>query len=395
MTGEWTNMIIASGPYLSPHFIGTVADHGWPVVDAGGAAELAAGAGIGFVDPGHAAAAIRSDPEMRVLSSGEHALDWVGRNLAGTHQDRAALLFKDKAEFRRLMAPLFPRLRFRELTLDGLPAHVPAADDYPFVIKPLVGFFSIGVHIVRTPEEWARARSSIAAEVAAAEAVFPEHMLSRGRFLLESFIEGDEYAVDAYFDAEGRPVVLNVLEHRYAGPGDVSDRLYVSSRRIVESLAPPAGEFLAAINRRAGIRNFPLHAEFRRGADGALVPIEVNPLRFGGWCTTGDFAHFAWGFNSYELYMEGAAPDWGQAFAGRADREFGLVVLENDTGIAPRDLGRFDYEALLARFTRPLHLARMDYRRFPLFGFLFVETPDSDPGETDWVLRAKLREFLR
>ena len=46
-------------------------------------------------------------------------------------------------------------------------------------------------------------------------------------------------------------------------------------------------------------------------------------------------------------------------------------MLDNDTGIPPGEIRGFDYDALLARFTRPLHLNRMDYNRFPLFGFLF------------------------
>ena len=162
---------------------------------------------------------------------------------------------------------------------------------------------------------------------------------------------------------------------------------------VVPGFITPQG--LDAINRDRTIRNFPLHAEFRRSAGGELVPIEINPLRFGGWCTTGDFAHFAWGFNSYELYLDGKRPDWPSAFAGRADREYALVVLDNDTGMAPEVIGGFDYDALLKRFTRPLHLNRMDYNRFPLFGFLFLETPEADRAETDWILRADLREFVR
>ena len=71
------------------------------------------------------------------------------------------------------------------------------------------------------------------------------------------------------------------------------------------------------------------------------------------------------------------------------------MVLDNDTGIAPGDIDAFDYDALLSRFSNPLHLSRMDFKRFPLFGFLFVETPAADRAETDWILRAGLREFVR
>jgi len=388
-------LVVASGPYISPHFVDTVTRNGWPVLDTGGAAEfglettarLAGAEGLR-----RAAAHVR---DGRILTTGEHALGFVSEHFPDTSTARAAGLFKNKAGFRRAMEPLFPGLWFEECGAEALRTLSPDAERYPFVIKPSVGFFSIGVHIVRSPADWAGVRETLLAEVAAASEDFPDHVLNRTRFLLERYVAGEEFAVDACFDDSGKPIIFNVLQHRYGSEDDVSDRLYVSSQSIVENVLPDAAKLLAAVNPDREIRNFPLHAEFRRTASGDLVPIEVNPLRFGGWCTTGDFAHFAWGFNSYELYMNGARPDWQRAFAGRSDREFALVVLDNDTGVPPGEIHGFDYDALLARFTRPLHLNRMDYNRFPLFGFLFVETPGKDRSETDWILRAGLREFLR
>ncbi|MEJ2383697.1 MAG: ATP-grasp domain-containing protein [Xanthomonadales bacterium] len=388
-------MIIASGPYISSHFVATVSRNGWPVLDAGGAAEFGLETDPRLAGPEGLRRAVEGIDGERILTTGEHALGFVAEHFPDSRVARAARLFKDKAAFRRSLEPLFPDLWFTEI--EGGELHERTLPDhvFPFVIKPSVGFFSIGVRIVRRPSEWDDARDAIRDEVAAASEDFPGHVLNRTRFLLESYIDGDEYAVDACYDAEGAPVIFNILQHRYASDADVSDRLYVSSQRIVDDVMPDAMKLLDAINGDRAIRNFPLHAEFRRRRDGRLVPIEINPLRFGGWCTTGDFAHFAWGFNSYALYMNGARPDWRQAFAGRADREFGLVVLDNDTGIAPRAIRDFDYDALLARFSKPLHLNRMDYRRFPLFGFLFVETPEADRSELDWILRAGLREFVR
>jgi len=388
-------MIIASGPYISPHFVDTVTRNGWPVLDAGGAAEFGlhtAAVLAGATGLERAAQLIEGE---RILTTGEHALGFVDEHFPDSGAARTSMRFKDKAAFRRSLEPLFPDLWHQECPANALPDLAPAEHRYPFVIKPSVGFFSIGVHIVRRPADWPGVRDALLDEVASAGEDFPRHVLSGTRFLLEQYIEGAEFAVDACFDAAGEPVIFNVLEHRYASDDDVSDRLYVSSQHIVEDVMPDAIALLRAVNQDRGIRNFPLHAEFRRSADGQLIPIEINPLRFGGWCTTGDFAYFAWGFNSYELYMNGTQPDWERAFAGRAEREFGLAVLDNDTGIAPGDIDAFDYDALLSRFTKPLHLSRMDFNRFPLFGFLFVETPAADRAETDWILRAGLREFVR
>ena len=44
-----------------------------------------------------------------------------------------------------------------------------------------------------------------------------------------------------------------------------------------------------------------------RGEDDSkdrIFPIEINPLRFGGWCTTADLLGVAIGYNAYEYYLE-------------------------------------------------------------------------------------------
>jgi len=388
-------MIIAGGPYISEHFANTITRNKWPLVDVGGIAEMGLVDGAKLIKPENAALEIMSRSDSRILTNGEHALGWVGEQLAGTPVAKAAQLFKDKAAFRKLLQPAFPELLFSELSLEELQNHVPPPDSYPFVVKPSVGFFSIGVHTVRSLDDWKHARNRIIEDVPGAKDNFPAHVLSQTRFLLESFIEGDEYAVDAYYDANGEPVILNILEHRYASPDDVTDRLYTSSKQIIESLKQDAYEFLEGVNRHIGIKNFPLHAEFRRSNNGSLVPIEVNPLRFGGWCTTGDFAQYAWGVNSYEYFMNGATPDWATIFSEREDKEYSLIVLDNTTGIPSDQLGPFDYDGLLKRFSKPLHLSKIDYAGAPVFGFLIVETPRSNTEELDWILNSDLREFAR
>ena len=387
------DMIIASGPYISEHFANTITRNKWQLVDVGGIAELGLVNDAEFIKPENASLEIRARPESRILTNGENALGWVGEQLAGTPVAKAAQLFKDKAAFRRLLQPAFPELLFSELSLDELQNHKPPPGSYPFVVKPSVGFFSIGVHTVRSLDDWKYAKHRILKDVAGAKDNFPAHVLSQTRFLLESCIEGDEYAVDAYYDSNGKPVILNILEHRFASPDDVTDRLYTSSKQIIESLTQDAYEFLEGVNQHLGIKNFPLHAEFRRSQNGNLIPIEINPLRFGGWCTTGDFAHFAWGLNSYECFMNSTTPDWAAIFSGREDKEYSLIVLDNTTGIPRNQLGAFDYEGLLKRFSKPLHLSKIEYAGAPVFGFLTVETPRSNTEELDWILNSDLREF--
>ena len=386
-------MIIASGPYISRHFCNTVKDNDWPVIDAGGAAEFGLATSPELSGPNdieRVAEAARG----RILTSGEHALGWLTEHLGGSPEARASVLFKDKAAFRRQLEPLFPDLYFAELPAAELEHYSPPADLYPFVIKPSVGFFSIGVHIVRDPGDWISARERIAGEVAGAGRHFPEHVLSETRFLVESYIEGEEYAVDASYDADGEPVVYNILHHRFATGDDVSDRLYVSSRQIIESLMPEALQFLRDINRDREIRNFPLHAEFRRAPGGRLVPIEINPLRFGGWCTTADLTAQAFGFDPYLAWFDAQVPDWPAILADQAGQTYAIVVLDDSTGIEADRIRSFDLDAVAADFGHVIEARPIDRREYPVFGFLFVRTPSSDLSELEAILASDLSEFV-
>jgi len=121
--------------------------------------------------------------------------------------------------------------------------------------------------------------------------------------------KGEEFAVDAYFDAAGDPVILNIHKQIFSSSEDVSDRVYISSKKIIESNIDQFYVFLKEIGTLSGVRNFPVHAEIRRDRSGSVLPIEINPMRFGGWCSTADAAHLAYGFNPYVLYFSQKRPE--------------------------------------------------------------------------------------
>jgi biotin carboxylase len=77
-----------------------------------------------------------------------------------------------------------------------------------FVIKPAVGFFSIGVHIVENEKDWIKAKSELQPDKL--KSIFPENVLNTSNFIIEEFIRGEEYAIDYYYDNNG-DVLLNVL----------------------------------------------------------------------------------------------------------------------------------------------------------------------------------------
>ncbi len=201
--------------------------------------------------------------------------------------------------------------------------------------------------------------------------------------------------MDAYYDSTGEPVVLGIFQHVFSSGYDVSDRVYITSKDIIEANLGEFAEILSKIGSMAGVRNFPVHAEVRRTAAGLVVPIEVNPMRFGGWCTTADLTFRAYGLNPYLSYFSQKRPDWPRLLEGKAGKLFAIVVLDNGSGIEAKDIRSFDYDKLLARFERPLELRKIDYHEYPVFGFLFTETAADNFAELEQILRSDLMPFIK
>ncbi len=148
------------------------------------------------------------------------------------------------------------------------------------------------------------------------------------------------------------------------------------------------------IGTLAKIKNFPLHVELRRNKDGVLLPIEINPMRFGGWCTTADLTYRAYGFNPYLYYYNQKKPDWEEILTDKKDELYSIVVLDNSTGISTNRIKSFDYEKLLSKFEEVLEFRMIDFHKYPVFGFLFTKTKKENIEELHYMLSSDLKEFI-
>ena len=389
MEGE---MILVDRPFISGLFRETVRKNNIPVIGTDIARELCPG-GSNLIDENEAARRIGSS-DVKLYTTSENAIGWIARNMAFTGLPDKIALFKDKVRFRRLIEPLYPDFYFREVQVGELGSLDMESVPMPFVIKPSVGFFSMGVHKVSTAEEWEAAREAITAELRSVEGLYPREVLDSASFIVEQCIEGDEFAIDAYFDAAGDPVIVGIYEHVFSSDADVSDRIYITSKDIIEDNLEQFSLFLREIGRLAGVKNFPVHAEVRRDEGGTVIPIEINPMRFGGWCTTADMTYLAYGFNPYIAYFSQESPDWNEILSDRDGKLYSIIILDNSTGIPGTEIGSFDYDLLLSRFENPLDLRRINYKEYPVFGFLFTETYEGNFSELERILKSDLTEFV-
>lgn len=387
-------MILLDKPYVSEFLKQTIVSNHIPVINTQAVKQFGLNGEAYLLDENAAVQQVKASGDPIIYATSENSIGWIAENLAFTDLPEKVNLFKDKAKFRTLIKSMYPEFYYREVKLDELPALSLNGIPTPFIIKPNVGFFSMGVHKVSSPEDWEHVVKTIHSEMRSVENLYPLEVMNSASFIIEECIEGDEFAVDAYFNDEGEPVILNILHHVFSSGEDVSDRVYISSKKTIEENIKQFQTFLGDIGSLAGVRNFPMHVEIRRTADGSIVPIEINPMRFGGWCSTPDLTWFAYGLNSYEYYFSRKRPDWDEILKGKNGRLFSIVVLDNSTGVDGSRIASFDYERLTACFEKPLELRKIDYTEYPVFAFLFTETREENYAELERILKSDLKEFI-
>jgi hypothetical protein len=388
-------MFFADKPYISDFFKITVRDNNIPVVGTDVAAKLDLYNGTKIISEEEAIKMAResASEELRIYTTSENSIDWISKNFSFTDLPEKIALFKDKVKFREMTKSLFPDFYFKKVSVEDLKKITIKDVPLPFIIKPAVGFFSMGVRKVTHHEDWMKTVDSIIAEMEESKKSFPDAVLNSNTFIIEQCINGDEYAFDAYFNASGEPVVLSILKHTFSSDTDVSDRVYTTSKKIIEENLDEFTSFADRIGKLAQLKNFPVHVEVRR-ENGILLPIEVNPLRFGGWCTTADISFMAYGFNPYLCYFLQEKPNWAEALQGKDGKLYSLVVLENSTGINVNEITAFDFEKLLSNFEKPMELRKIDYREHSVFGFLFTETRAENFIELKRILDSNLSEYI-
>lgn len=388
-------MILLDYPYVSDFLLQTIIDNKFAVIATKEAKEIAGNNEVNWIAEEDAAQKLRNTPYSPVYTNSENSISWIQQNTQGTDLPEIIGLFKNKFKFRKLIQEAYPDYFFEAVAAENLRDLDVSGFSFPFIIKPAVGFFSIAVYKVDKAKEWSGTVAKIENDIVRTQSLYPKEVIDNTEFIIEQYVPGEEYAFDCYFDGEGNPVVLSIFHHVFTSENDVSDRVYSSSPEIIQKLQSPILEFLGVIGSKIKLRNFPLHIEIRIDDECRLFPIEVNPMRFGGWCTTGDLSWFAYGINSYEHFFYSKKPDWESIFQSRKGKKYSLILLDNTTGYKPEEIERFDYDALLADFERPLQLRKIEMDKFGVFGFLFTETSIERESELKEILHSNLKKYIR
>lgn len=326
-----------------------------------------------------------------IYLNSENAISYLLSHTLNTNLIEKTELLKNKLKFREMTKDIYPDFNFKGIKIDNLKNLKEQDLIFPFILKPSVGFFSMNVYKINNFDEYQDIVKNIGPEAQKAELLYPKHVIDTNEFIIEEYLDGEEFAIDAYYDIEGKPVILNILKHLFYSEEDTSDRIYYTHKDIINQYLDLFQQELEKLGKSFNLRLYPVHVEFRILNDGRIFPIEINPLRFAGWCTS-ELIQFAFGLNPYEYFFKQKKPCWEEIFRGKENKYYSINVADIPNNVSTQDIVRVDYEQFLNLFSKVLEVRKLDYKEYPVFAFVFAETQDFE--EMIHFLKADLTKYL-
>ena len=327
-------------------------------------------------------------PIDKVICSSESVLDALIPALS-TEDSRIQAIeqMKDKRRFRQLVSTVFPDFLFRELVPADL-RNLVLDPSRRYVLKPNKGCFGTGVQIIQGDEDLQLVGDQIQKEISANKAVFSDQVLSEDSLILEEYIEGEEYAVDVFFDENGTMSIVNIFHHPMPKNPSYLHMLYYSSAHVHELISPLARNFFNQLGAVLDLSLMPIHSEFRL-SNGKLIPIELNPMRFGGMGLS-NLSFHTLNSNALSAFIAGQEPEWSEIWEGKQESAQIFFIAYNGDQVNRHKFGP-DWFSFRKNFSDIKLEIPFDYQKQLAFGILFLEEPQSRVEE---LLNIEFNEFF-
>ena len=326
----------------------------------------------------------------KLYTVSENALGWIYDHIDNQRFLDSISIVKDKSAFRRICRDIYPDFFFKELNINEMKQADTQSIKFPCVIKPSVGFLSKGVFVVHNAEEYQKAVDNLLKEFSKAGNDFPEFVVGKSRFLIEEYIHGEEYAVDAYYDENEKPVILNIFHHKFMNESDTSDRLYLTNKGLFDRYEEPFTQFLTNINKTLHLTNFPMHIEFRYDGQKA-VPIEINPLRFTGFCLN-ELQVFVSGCHPMLSFLKGRRVSKEEMWNGKEELTYAFTVLEMP---ADAEGKKFNDEKFRADFPGVIDVRCGADRSSGVAATVFLEIETKNLPDLDPIMSLDMHEYVQ
>ncbi|MFJ7952532.1 ATP-grasp domain-containing protein [Lysinibacillus sp. NPDC096418] len=382
-------MIILDKPYVSDLLADTVKNLQVPVIKLNNV-HIPNENGINFKKEGDLLTALEKG-DFPILFNSENGLQILSNHMPTHYLTNVTDVLKNKVTFRKILSKHYTDFFFKEASFKELEEINSSTLPYPIIVKPSIGYSSIGVHRIDEEEEYYATIQQLKEEMDIAGAEYPQEVINNQSFIIEKLIEGDEYAIDAYFTEDGKPVILNLFKRLFSHDKDMSDRIYYTSKQVLLEALEKTYSFLNTISSFFDLKLAPIHLEIRINKEGQIIPIEVNPLRFAG-IGTNELGVHAYGVNAYEYFFKQQQPNWEYIIENMDDSVYSFCCAEIDSTIDCKMVDSVDHEQFKLNFGEILDYRPMQINEYSTFAVIFHKAPDLE--ENKRILNLDLNRYI-
>lgn len=315
---------------------------------------------------------IRFEESDRVYVSSETSLSIVMQRMDNPACLEGINKLKDKYLFRETLRELYPEFYFAKCKLDEL-----SQLDIPvkkIVIKPLKGFFGTGVRVADKSTNLDVLKEEIRSEVSENSRFFPGSILTKDDYVLEEFIDGQEYAVDIFYDEHGKTVITNIYHHPVPANPAYAHLMYYSNMELFDKYLEVFTRFFNELRATLNLRNFPIHAEFKLSGT-EFIPIEFNPMRYGGFGLV-DLTFNSYGYHPIAAYFNNHPPDWEKIWINRQKFSYAFILAYNgkDTNLNTQMPNHKRFKQFLQKKVELIDYVELDFRKNPVFAIAYIRS---------------------
>src|SRR3989344_1942970 len=297
----------------------------------------------------------------------ESAIAAVLPRLQDQHQKQLIQQVKDKYRCRCLMRHMYPGFYFKKMPLAQL-GHYHHPLNCRFVIKPVKGFFGTGIRTASNHSNLEKISQEINRELKQNCRYFSSSVVSPSTIMIEKRLQGDEFAVDMFYSSAGKPIIMNIYHHPIPH-SPYFNVLYYTHHDLFTKFYDQFIQFFTNFNQKLNAKSFAIHAEFIY-QNKQLVPVELNPMRFGGFGLA-DLTYHAFGFSPFKAFFTDFEPNWSKIWSTRKDY-YGWVLAYNGSRVDVKKSSP-NHAQFKKTFSHLLAYHQLDYLNNPAFAIAYIQ----------------------
>jgi ATP-grasp domain len=305
---------------------------------------------------------LRFAKQDKVCIASEAALEIVVSRIEDPARKNAIEVLKNKYTFRKMLNVIYPDYQYQFIKFQDI---VDLKITQKSVIKPVKGVFGTAVRIIDRDTDLPNLAMELQAELSKNVDIFSESVLSKSDFIVEQYLEGEEYAVDMFYNNMGVPCIVNIYHHPMPKNQAYLHMIYYSSQEVFDDIYAKAKYFFIELNQVLDVTNIPMHGEFKFDGD-RLMPIEINTLRFGGM-GLGNLVFHTLKVNPYTYFLNDIEPDWQTIWQDNSVDLFAFFIAYNGINSNANNT-QPNRERLKQKFTKILLERTFDHQNQLAFG---------------------------